>query len=248
MNNRMRTQMFTLLAMALPLAACAQQPDAAATTPAAQHSTIATNRSATPAPQLEAGLPDFTNLVDQVGPGVVNVETVITRKDMMRRSGRAQVQMPDDDQIPEIFRRFFGPDFPMPGMQRGPRGSQRDDGDDIAGRGMGSGFILSADGYVLTNHHVVDDASKVTVKLSDGREFEAKVVGSDEQYDVALLKIEAKGLPIEAAYPEEGMTAWYDGPCIVAQAPHPEAAELFMDYLISDEARAIYRKYGFETN
>lgn len=60
---------------------------------------------------------------------------------------------------------------------------------------MGSGFIISADGYVLTNHHVVDGASEVTVKLTDRREFKAKVVGSDEQFDVALLKIEAKGLP-----------------------------------------------------
>lgn len=190
MNPRIRNQMFGLLAMTLPLAACAQQPEASA--PAS--SPIATNRSTTPAPQLVTGLPDFTNLVEQVGPGVVNIDTTVTRKDMLRRTGRSQ-QMPDEDQIPEFFRRFFGPDFEMPGTPRqSPRGGG--DGDnDIVGRSLGSGFILSADGYILTNHHVIDGASQVTVKLSDGREFKAKVVGSDEQYDVALLKIDAKGLP-----------------------------------------------------
>jgi serine protease Do len=188
MNSRIRNQMFGLLAMTLPLAACAQ-PEAQA--PAS--SPIATNRSTTPAPQLVAGLPDFTNLVEQVGPGVVNIDTTVTRKDMQRRSGRGQ-QMPDDEQIPEFFRRFFGPDFQMPGNpQQSPRGG--DDGDDIAGKSMGSGFIISADGYVLTNHHVIDGASQVTVKLSDGRELKAKVIGSDEQYDVALLKVEANNLP-----------------------------------------------------
>ncbi|WP_434026013.1 DegQ family serine endoprotease [[Pseudomonas] boreopolis] len=188
MNPRIRNQMFGLLAMTLPLAACAQQPE----TPAPASSPIATNRSTTPAPQLVAGLPDFTHLVEQVGPGVVNIDSTVTRKDMMRRSGRGQ-QLPDDDQIPEFFRRFFGPDFPMPGQPR--RGQGGGDDDDIAGKSMGSGFIISADGYVLTNHHVIDGASQVTVKLSDGRELKAKVIGSDEQYDVALLKVEAKNLP-----------------------------------------------------
>jgi len=198
MNHRIRTQMFGLIAMTLPLAACAQQA-----APAAKDlAPIAVNRSATPAPQLVAGLPDFTHLVEEVGPGVVNIETVITRKDAMahqQRSGpdgRGRGAMPDDEQIPEFFRRFFGPDFQMPGRPRqGPGGSGQGDDDGIAGKSMGSGFIISADGYVLTNHHVVDGASEVTVKLTDRREFKAKVVGSDEQYDVALLKIEAKGLP-----------------------------------------------------
>lgn len=189
MNPRIRNQVLGLLAISLPLAACAQQPGASA--PAADSAPIAT-RSATPAPQLVAGLPDFTNLVQQVGPGVVNIDTKVTRKDMLRRSGRDQPQMPDDEQMPEFFRRFFDmPGMPGPGG-RGPRGGN--DGD-IVGRATGSGFIISQDGYVLTNHHVVDGASEVNVKLSDGREFKAKVVGSDEQYDVALLKIDARNLP-----------------------------------------------------
>ncbi|MBB3832105.1 serine protease Do [Xanthomonas arboricola] len=199
MNHRIRTQMFGLIAMTLPLAACAQQT---APAPAAKASApIAANRSTTPAPQLVAGLPDFTNLVEQVGPGVVNIETTITRKDAMARQqrsgpgGRGGGAMPDDE-MPEFFKRFFGPDFQMPGGPRqGPGQGGGDDDGGIAGKSMGSGFIISADGYVLTNHHVVDGASEVTVKLTDRREFKAKVVGSDEQFDVALLKIEAKGLP-----------------------------------------------------
>ena len=144
---------------------------------------------AAPAPQLVAGLPDFTGLVQQVGPGVVNVEASIGG----RNTGRAQARqgMPDEDQIPEIFKRFFGPGFQMPGMPGGP---QRPD-DGPRGVSMGSGFIISDDGYVLTNHHVVDGADSVTVKLADRREFKARVVGSDEQSDVALLKIDASGLP-----------------------------------------------------
>ena len=91
--------------------------------------------------------------------------------------------------MPEFFQRFFGPGgMPMPQMPPGGGGRDR-------GVSMGTGFIISADGYVLTNHHVVDGADEVTVRLSDRREFKAKVVGSDEQSDVALLKIDATSLP-----------------------------------------------------
>jgi serine protease Do len=145
----------------------------------AQQSTLST------APTPVAGLPDFSQLVEQVGPGVVNVVAEVGGKPTSRNA-RAQ-QMPDEDEIPEIFRRFFGPDMPFPG-QPGP-------GQQPRGESMGTGFIISADGYVLTNHHVIDGANEVKVKLSDGREFTAKVVGSDEQSDVALLKIAASGLP-----------------------------------------------------
>src|SRR5690606_19541698 len=94
---------------------------------------------------------------------------------------------PDDAEIPEFFRRFFGPGMPFP-MPQDPRSR--------GGTSLGSGFIISADGYVLTNHHVIDGADTVTVKLSDSREFEAEVVGSDEKSDIALLKIDANGLPV----------------------------------------------------
>ncbi|KRG86177.1 peptidase S1 [Stenotrophomonas daejeonensis] len=178
MTHRIHTRLFGLLAMTLPLAACAQSE-----APAAPTEQAIAPRSAAPAPQLVSGLPDFTQLVDQVGPGVVNVETVIGARRNPRMAGAGR---PDMDQLPEFFRRFFGPDFQMP--DDAPDNTPR-------GRGMGSGFIISADGYVLTNHHVIDGAETVKVKLSDRREFDAKVVGSDAQYDVALLKIDAKGLP-----------------------------------------------------
>ncbi|WP_256775839.1 MULTISPECIES: DegQ family serine endoprotease [unclassified Stenotrophomonas] len=182
MTPRMRTQAMTLLALTLPLMACAQAP--APTAPAAAAPAAAPRA---PAPQLVSGLPDFTNLVEQVGPGVVNVETTIVRSNRQARG----MGPGGDDEMPEFFRRFFGPDFQMPGQ--GPGG--QDDGPRIQGRGMGSGFIISADGYVLTNYHVVADASEVKVKLGDRREFTAKVIGSDQQYDVALLKIDGKNLP-----------------------------------------------------
>jgi serine protease Do len=140
----------------------------------------ATAQSPSPAPQI-VGLPDFTNLVDQVGPGVVNVEARMG-------GGNQQAQMPGEDDMPDIFRRFFGQDLPpglQPGVPQAPGG----------GVAMGTGFIISSDGYVLTNRHVVDGADQVKVRLSDRREFTAKVVGSDEQSDVALLKIAATGLP-----------------------------------------------------
>ncbi len=153
-------------AVVVPLASTAQAP------------------SATPAPQLVAGLPDFTRLVEQVGPGVVSVEAKIGS----RRTARSDQQMPNQEEIPEIFRRMF-PGFPgMPGGPGGPQGGQR-------GTSMGTGFIISADGYVLTNHHVIDGADEVTIRLSDRRELTAKVIGSDEQSDVALLKVAATGLP-----------------------------------------------------
>lgn len=145
-------------------------------TATAQQSTLST------APTPVAGLPDFSQLVEQVGPGVVNVVAEIGGG----ASARSQAVQQQD--IPEIFRRFFGPDgFPFPG--------QPGQGPQPHGESMGSGFIISPDGYVLTNHHVVDGANEVKVKLSDGREFTAEVVGSDEQSDVALLKIPATGLP-----------------------------------------------------
>jgi serine protease Do len=140
----------------------------------------ATAQSAQPAPQLVQGLPDFTNLVSRVGPGVVNIEAVSDG-----RSDAGAQGFPDESEIPEIFRRFFGPGMPFPMPGPGERG----------GTSLGSGFIISPDGYVLTNRHVIDGADTVTVKLSDSREFQAKVVGSDEKSDIALLKIDARGLP-----------------------------------------------------
>jgi len=186
MTPSVRNSLFGLLILTSPLAACAQQAGSA---PQASAPAVAGSIAQSSAPQIVSGLPDFTRLVDQVGPGVVNIEAKVGTRQVARGQDADSDAMPDNGDMPEFFRRFFGPDFQIPGPQQGPRGPQR------RGTSMGSGFIISPDGYVLTNHHVVDGADEVTVKLSDRRELTAKVIGSDQQYDVALLKIEASNLP-----------------------------------------------------
>jgi serine protease Do len=142
-----------------------------------------------PAPAHAQGqvvLPDFTELVERVGPAVVNIRTL-----ERVRAGRGGVPEMDDN-MEEFFRRFG---IPIPG-QRDPRRSAPNGGDqEPVQRGVGSGFVLSADGYVMTNAHVVEGADEVIVTLTDKREFKAKIVGSDTRSDVALVKIEAAGLP-----------------------------------------------------
>jgi len=139
LSRSFRTQALGLLAMTLPLAACAQSPSPAPQAATAQSAAAAPRAPAQP---LVSGLPDFTNLVDQVGPGVVNIETTIVRGG--NRQARGGGMGPGQDEIPEIFRRFFGPEFGMPGP--GGPGGDPDGGPSIKGRGMGSGFIISADG------------------------------------------------------------------------------------------------------
>jgi len=183
MSLSARNSVLSLLILTAPLAACARPADPAPV--AASAAAVAPSIAQSSAPQLVSGLPDFTQLVDQVGPGVVNIEARISG-----RQNTADQEEYSEDDIPEIFRRMLPPGFQMPGPgDRGDRGPAR------RGISMGSGFIISPDGYVLTNHHVVDGADEVKVKLPDRRELTAKVIGSDQQYDVALLKIEAKGLP-----------------------------------------------------
>ncbi|GAA4862788.1 DegQ family serine endoprotease [Luteimonas vadosa] len=171
--------------IALALVATTAATTALVLPEATAQSTTAASPQAAPPPQMVTGLPDFTNLVERVGPGVVNIESTIGVRNAQRTQGPP---LPDD--MPEFFRRFFGPGGPgegVPGMPQGPGGRH--------GVSMGSGFVISSDGYVLTNHHVVDGADEVKVTFSDRREFPAKVVGSDAQSDVALLKIDARGLP-----------------------------------------------------
>ena len=130
-------------------------------------------------------LPNFADIVAQQGPAVVNISVTGSRK----ASGPAGFpQLDPDDPFYEFFRRFQGPRGQSPFGQHGPRNR-------IPIQGQGSGFIVSADGYVLTNAHVVADAEEVTVKLIDKREFKAKVVGVDRPTDIAVLKIDAKNLP-----------------------------------------------------
>jgi serine protease Do len=131
-------------------------------------------------PTAAANLPDFTALVDRAGAAVVNISVRSERKVAM-----AGGDDDDDmgDPMREFFKRFGG------GMPNGPQMRPQ------PMQGMGSGFIVSPDGYIVTNAHVVDGASEVTVKLTDRREFTAKVVGADKRTDVALIKIDAKDLP-----------------------------------------------------
>jgi len=136
-----------------------------------------------------AELPDFTGLVEKYGSAVVNVQATANPEAQNQDQG----QGPDEQDVPEIFRRFFGP---MPQ----PRGG----GTRVS---MGSGFIISPDGYVLTNNHVVDGSDHVTVRLSDRRELDAKVVGTDAQYDIALLKLNATDLPVVALGNSKGVKA-----------------------------------------
>ncbi|MBS0444592.1 MAG: DegQ family serine endoprotease [Proteobacteria bacterium] len=137
-----------------------------------------------PIPAHAQSLPDFTELVERVGPAVVNIRTT------ERRSARSGSGDMDDDML-EFFRRFG---LPMPNRP-GPRGGQPAPDAEPQTRGQGSGFILSADGYVMTNAHVVESADEVFVTLTDNREFKAKVIGSDKRSDVALVKIDATSLP-----------------------------------------------------
>jgi serine protease Do len=133
-------------------------------------------------------LPDFTELAERVGPSVVNIRTT------ERRSSPAGGDI--DEQMREFFRRFGIPIPNNPGPGQGPRrGPPRDGEDEPQQRGVGSGFILSADGLVMTNAHVVDGADEVIVTLTDNREFKAKIIGADKRSDVAVVKIEATGLP-----------------------------------------------------
>ena len=118
-------------------------------------------------------LPDFTDLVEKQGPAVVNISTT-----QIIRGMQGMPNIPEDDPFYEFFKRF-APQIPR----------------EQESQSLGSGFIISSDGYIMTNAHVVDHADKITVRLTDKREFRAKVIGADKRTDVALLKIDATGLP-----------------------------------------------------
>lgn len=151
------------------------------------HTPTALAQQSTPVASLVRGLPDFTELVDQVGPSVVNIRTL------------EKVRQPDagtagpDEEMQEFFRRFFG--VPLPNMPRQAPRQNRPQPEEAQPRGVGSGFILTSDGFIMTNAHVVDGADEVLVTLTDKREFKARIVGADKRTDVAVVKISATGLP-----------------------------------------------------
>lgn len=130
-----------------------------------------------------AGIPDFTKLVEQYSPAVVSINATPAEQEPSPESGiLPQLPIPEDSPLYDYFRRFFDQLPNMPHRQ--PRTS------------LGSGFVISADGHILTNAHVTEDAEKITVGLSDRRELPARVVGKDPRSDIALLKIEAEDLPV----------------------------------------------------
>jgi serine protease Do len=128
------------------------------------------------------GLPDFTGLVEETGPAVVNIRVTQFGERARSRADESENSRDRAQEIPEFFRRYF--DVP-----RNPGNGSPDR------RGAGSGFIFETDGYIITNHHVVDGADQIIVRLADRREFEAELIGSDPLSDIALLKIDASELP-----------------------------------------------------
>jgi len=134
--------------------------------------------------QAQEALPDFTTLVEQASPAVVNIST----KQKLPARRIAQGQMPDLEGLPPMFREFF--ERGLPQQPRSPRGDRQREA-----QSLGSGFIISSDGYVLTNNHVIADADEIIVRLSDRSELQAKLVGTDPRTDVALLKVDGKNLP-----------------------------------------------------
>ncbi|MFY7855263.1 MAG: trypsin-like peptidase domain-containing protein, partial [Rubrivivax sp.] len=154
------------LALALTLGVAA-----ALSAPAAQAQTVA--------------LPDFTELVERVGPAVVNIRTTERSRAAAAPGGEV------DPSVEEFFRRFGIPLPGRPDPRRGPRQGE----EEPQQRGVGSGFVLTADGFIMTNAHVVEGAEDVIVTLTDKREFKARIIGTDRRTDVAVVKIEASGLP-----------------------------------------------------
>jgi len=141
-------------------------------------------------------LPDFADLVDKYGPAVVNINT------QARRAARPQLPgLSEDDPFYEFFRRFMPPDQGGQGRGNGPRGRQQPQQPDapkgpLQPFGLGSGFIVSPDGFIVTNAHVVENADEINVRLNDKREFKARVIGADTRSDVAVIKIDATALPV----------------------------------------------------
>lgn len=171
-----------MLALAGVLTACGQDTDNTTKQDTSDSRDTAPARAdAGDGEPLVTGLPDFTALVKKEAPAVVNISTVTRRE----RSQQSQL-----DQLPEMFRRFFDEFGGRPG---GPGGGPAPRSETES---LGSGFIISSDGYVLTNYHVVGEADEIVVRLQDRRELDAELIGSDPQSDLALIKVDASDLPV----------------------------------------------------
>ena len=140
--------------------------------------------------QASRELPDFADLVERTGPAVVNIRTTSKARGNAPGAGPQAPEGMDDSELYDFFRRFM-----PPRQGPAPRGRGEGGGGSEVPRGVGSGFIISADGFLLTNHHVVEGADEIYVTLTDKREFKGKLIGSDRRTDVALVKIDSNGLP-----------------------------------------------------
>jgi serine protease Do len=185
-----RTALAAIAATTFGLGATATSVDWMHPAEAAPDGQVRLLAQAAPAPapsngNLVSGLPDFTALVDQTSASVVNISVI---------GKAARMAINPNDPMYEFFRRFG---IPVPQDPRGGPGPGNGpgNGQGQAPRGIGSGFVISQDGYILTNAHVVSEAAEVTVKFTDKRELKARVIGSDKRTDVALIKVEAKNLP-----------------------------------------------------
>ena len=187
-NQVVGPRLLGAVALVVLFAACSPQSSTAAASadPARAVPTAAVTPTPAATAAAQRGLPDFADLVAQVGSAVVNVQVVQKAQNAQSVQGPDDSEDDSDDPFGDFFRRFG---LPRPNMPQ--------PGNSVPVRGVGSGFIISPDGYILTNAHVVRNASKITVKLTDRREFDAKVVGEDERTDVAVIKINDKGeLPV----------------------------------------------------
>jgi len=178
MNTRLTSP--SALVLALATAGVIGAVGAGAYTSAVSAPTNATPVAAAPA---MVTLPDFSTITTRDGPAVVNISVTGTAKESDAEAAAEMQGIAPDDPMFQFFRRFQG--------QMGPRAQQRD----VPVRAQGSGFIVSPDGLIMTNAHVVKGAKEVTVKLTDRREYRAKVLGADAKTDIAVLKIDAKNLP-----------------------------------------------------
>jgi serine protease Do len=174
-------RMFATPAGALAMLCCLALPACSDSSRTAGAAAPAESRQsapvAAPAPVPTVELPSFVTLVKKEGPAVVNISATQTI-----RGGADMLEVPEDDPLFDFFRRFMPPP--------GARSRQ------FQARTLGSGFIISSDGFILTNAHVVDNTDEVTVKLTNKREYKARVIGADERTDVALVKIDARALPV----------------------------------------------------
>jgi serine protease Do len=183
--DRSNGKFFLALLGGVALTACS--PSASTAVPpvfAAAPPTAAPPATAAPVAPLVTGLPDFTGLVERYGPAVVNVK--VNQKARSSRARNNAPQAPESaNPLEEFLRQWGGGNLPRGAVPQQPRPSA----------GEGSGFVVSADGYIITNAHVVRDANDITVKLTDRREYPAKLIGLDDRTDVAVIKIEGKELP-----------------------------------------------------